>query len=83
MLDRMLACTDPMYSWKDPAPFIHADAPIKWMAGGSRVVHNLIVEIFYSTKDEPSANWKWDWFIENGFMWNHDTPNVQNKFGKT
>ena len=83
LLDRMLACLDPMYAWKDPAPFLDMGNPHKWMSGGHRITRTLVLSLLYPEEEEEQAfAWKKKWLMRSNFHVGGVVPNIARKARK-
>ena len=71
-----------MYSFKDPAPFLHMGEPEKWMGGGHRIVQTLLVSLLYSDDEKAALEWKKRWLLRNNFQVGGTIPGVGRKFRK-
>lgn len=78
----MLACLDPMYAWKDPAPFLDMGKTMKWMGGGHRIIQTLIVSLLYPNHEKEALEWKKAWLERSGFQSGGVIPNIARKSRK-
>ena len=75
----MLACLDPLYAWKDPAPFLDMGNSMKWMGGGHRTIQTLVVSLLYSNADKEAFEWKKAWLERSRFQVGGVVPNIARK----
>ena len=78
----MLACLDPLYAWKDPAPFLDMGNPMKWMGGGHRIIQTLVVSLLYPKEEKEALEGKKAWLERSNFQVGGVVPNIARKSRK-
>lgn len=82
LIDRMLGALDPNYAVRAGTTFEGGESPIRYQGGGVRVVHKVIINLPYATKDEETLRWQKEWLGQFKFEHVGTLPGIGRKFDK-
>lgn len=82
LVDRMMVALDPVYPIRGGVRFHGGVDPLRYEAGGVRVVHKVVISLPYAAKDENTLKWQKEWLSQWKFEQAGNLRGIGRKFDK-